>query len=252
MDFADLISDLSTGSYTVTRRAAAVDDGHGRMKPGAQSSFPIQAACVQPRGRELLRLPEGRRADEARMVYTLTELLVGGQAASHEADLILIDGATYEVSSVDRWPDPEGGPPGFVSMVMAVYAVPGGPVVPIPPAAHLLLVDCPSAPIPLFQAAGGGVAPIDWTALDGGASQIDALVGLLMAPAAAGEDVIVVPPFQSVAGFGAWPVGTILWALASGLGLYSSVPVGKWTRRLGVVQDGGALLFQLGEPAQKE
>ena len=122
MDLAGLIADFATGSYTVTRRAAATTDGHGRNVAGATSSISIVAAVAPASGRDLLRLPEGRRANETRMVLTATALLVGGQGAANEADLISIDGASWEVQHVEVWRQPGVDAAGYKALVQAVTA----------------------------------------------------------------------------------------------------------------------------------
>lgn len=108
LDAADLIDSLSTGTYTVTRRAAATNDGHGRAVAGSTSTLTITASVQPASGRDLMRLPEGRRTIETRVVYTTTRLLTGGQGAANEADLLTIDGASYEVEQVQTWPGAVG------------------------------------------------------------------------------------------------------------------------------------------------
>lgn len=99
----DDIDALSTGTYTVTRRAKATFSA-GRAVAGSTSTLSITAAVVPASGRDLLRLPEGRRATETRIVFTATQLVVGGQASSNEADLVNIDGATWEVQQIETFP----------------------------------------------------------------------------------------------------------------------------------------------------
>lgn len=102
-DATDLIESLGTGTYTVTRRAAATTDGHGRAVAGSTSTLTITAGVQPASGRDLQRLPEGRRTIETRVVYTITPLLTGGKGAANEADLISIEGATYEVELAQKW-----------------------------------------------------------------------------------------------------------------------------------------------------
>ncbi len=103
LDAADLIADLATGTYTVTRRAAGTYV-HGIATPGTTSTLSITAAVVPERGRDLERLPQGRQTIETRAVYTPTLMLVGAQAGANEADLITIDGDLWEVQLAERWP----------------------------------------------------------------------------------------------------------------------------------------------------
>lgn len=108
LDASDVIASLDTGSYVVTRRAAATYDTHGRAQPGGTSTITIDASVQPASGRDLLRLPEGRRSIETRVVFTPTALLVGAQGAANEADLIAIDGKTWEVQQVETWPGAVG------------------------------------------------------------------------------------------------------------------------------------------------
>lgn len=103
MDVAGLISSFSSGTYTVTRRAAATITT-GRAVAGATSSVTITASVQPASGRDLQRLPEGRRAIETLTLFTTTQLLVGGQGAANEADLVTIGGKVYEVQLVETWP----------------------------------------------------------------------------------------------------------------------------------------------------
>lgn len=97
IEAADMIEEFGD-TFTVTRRAAAVIT-NGIATAGAPSTLSIYAAIWPATGRELQRLPELRRSLETRAGVTSTQLLVGGQGASNEADLITIDGALWEVQS---------------------------------------------------------------------------------------------------------------------------------------------------------
>jgi hypothetical protein len=102
LDAARVIKSLATGTYTVTRRAAAtyVD---GEAVPGATSTFTVVGVETPASGRDLLRLPEGRRSTKTRMFYTASMLLVGAQAGAYEADQIEIDGDVWEVQKAGAW-----------------------------------------------------------------------------------------------------------------------------------------------------
>ncbi len=47
-------------------------------------------------------LPEGRRGDETRVLYTATELRLGA-TGSIDPDVVTIDGEPWEVVKIDRW-----------------------------------------------------------------------------------------------------------------------------------------------------
>lgn len=95
MSFAAVISGLRSGTYTVTRIAAPTRT-MGRAAAGSTSTLSGVVASVQPvTGRDLKTLPEGRHADDCRMIYTETALLV--------TDRVALDGDAFEVYRVRKW-----------------------------------------------------------------------------------------------------------------------------------------------------
>lgn len=110
MDISDLIESFATnadggGQLVVTRRARGTFV-RGIATPGATSTLTITAVPRPVSGRDLQRLPEGRRTQETRVFDTTTELLAGDQDGAREADLVDIegDGRPWEVQQVQRWP----------------------------------------------------------------------------------------------------------------------------------------------------
>ena len=99
----NVLSNLATGTYQVIRRAVGTIE-KGRVIAGDTSTLTIEASVQPAAGRDLLRLPEGRRTTETRTVFTSTELFVGGQGTANEADLLCIDDATWEVQHCEKWP----------------------------------------------------------------------------------------------------------------------------------------------------
>lgn len=99
-----IIRRLATHTNLVgTHRAAASLSG-GIAVPGTETLFTIDFAVVAPTpGKELQRLPELRREQESKTIYTAGAVLVGAQAGVSEADLITIDGAMYECSVASEW-----------------------------------------------------------------------------------------------------------------------------------------------------
>lgn len=108
MDLASLISSFSTGTYTVTRRQA---DGftRGIANPTIDSTFTINASVQPATGKDLLRLPEGRRTNETRVLFTTTQLYTGDQGQDYEADWVTIDGESWECQHVEDWVQAGGG-----------------------------------------------------------------------------------------------------------------------------------------------
>ena len=104
MNVAGLINSFLTGTYTLTRTTAGTYTA-GRFVAGTATTSTIRA-CVQPlRGRDLLSLPEGRRGDDTRVVYTTTLLRV--VTPSGAADKVTIDGEVFEVVHVAPWNEPQ-------------------------------------------------------------------------------------------------------------------------------------------------
>ena len=102
-DLSSVISDLNTGTYTVTRTAPNTYDSNGRLVAGSTSSIFV-VASVQPLfGRDLQQLPEGQHTSDMKAVYCATELKTQGSAQA--ADLIAIGGETYQVQKVENWSD---------------------------------------------------------------------------------------------------------------------------------------------------
>jgi hypothetical protein len=111
VDLADLVQSFSTqpgdGTYIVQRRAAATFVA-GRPVQAAPTNLSIVASIQPASGKDLLRLPEGRRSNETRVLYTTTRLLTGDQGGPNEADQVTIDGTQWEVQHCESWVQPGG------------------------------------------------------------------------------------------------------------------------------------------------
>jgi hypothetical protein len=92
---------FSSGTYTVTRRAAETDDTHGRRVAGATSTLSIVASIQPMSGRDLQGLPEGQRSDENVTIYTTTFLTT--RSPTNAPDLVTFGGEPYEVFRVETW-----------------------------------------------------------------------------------------------------------------------------------------------------
>lgn len=110
LDVADLIesfaADAPNGGRISGVRRAKTTYVNGIAVAGATTPLEIIFRSRPASGRDLQRLPEGRRTEETRVGDTTTELYAGGQAAPFEADLLDIDGdgRLWEVQQVQRWP----------------------------------------------------------------------------------------------------------------------------------------------------
>lgn len=120
MDVQGLIESFLTGTYTVTR-VSGIAYVNGRASAGSTSTLSIDASVHPAAGNDLLRLPEGQRTIETRIVFTTTELKEGSEGSTYKADKVSIDGALWEVQTVESWrPDPGTDAPYFRCIVQAV------------------------------------------------------------------------------------------------------------------------------------
>lgn len=91
-------------THIVTRRpSGSFADGLPRSA-SPLAPIEIRAFFAPAGGRDLLRLEEGRRAQETKQGFTTTQLFAGGQNATYEADLVEIDGELWEVQHAEPWP----------------------------------------------------------------------------------------------------------------------------------------------------
>lgn len=101
MDLSDVIASFTTGTYVVTRASGPGTYTGGRLVAPNTTTLPVDA-CVQPtEGRDLRKLSEGERVREAKTVFSVDELKT--RSAANAADVIAIDGDSYEVVKVQRF-----------------------------------------------------------------------------------------------------------------------------------------------------
>lgn len=100
-DLCDAVEMLESGTYTVKRRDPA---GYvrGRRVPSLETIFDVDASVQPASGLEVQRLPEGKRNRETMVVFSCVELKTA-QRGLQEPDILIIDGALFEVESVKRW-----------------------------------------------------------------------------------------------------------------------------------------------------
>lgn len=91
---------LNLKPYTVTRTTPAAPV-NGRKVAGTTSTLPITANIQPANGEELETLPEHRRKNDVRVIYTETELFV--EDATHEPDRIAIGSTVFEVFKCEPW-----------------------------------------------------------------------------------------------------------------------------------------------------
>jgi hypothetical protein len=100
-DLSGAIRNLASGTYVVTRRAAGAYGADGRLDVAASTTLQIRAVAHPASGATLERLPEGKRTSDTMSVFTETELRTA--SPTQAPDKITIDGADYEVQTVERW-----------------------------------------------------------------------------------------------------------------------------------------------------
>lgn len=93
MPLADAVSALAFETLAATRPTGAFVAGV--WTPAAATAFTLQASATQASGRDLQRLPEGRRTTGGIRLITTTELRVG--------DRVTWQGSDYEVGAVANW-----------------------------------------------------------------------------------------------------------------------------------------------------
>lgn len=106
MSLEDVVDDFATrdgngdGTYNVLRRSQGTYDANGRYSgPGASTTLRIVASVQPVSGRDLVVVPVGQRTDEARVIYTATQLLT--RTPTREPDVITVGGEPYAVYRVD-------------------------------------------------------------------------------------------------------------------------------------------------------
>ena len=104
---ADILTDLGLPNYTVTRTAQATWT-NGIAVPGSTSTLSVLGAFWPANGRDMLRLPEARRAQATMKGVVDTALFTGGEGSPYEADQITIDGVAWEIQHVGSWTNSPG------------------------------------------------------------------------------------------------------------------------------------------------
>lgn len=102
-NLAGVIPNFGTGTYAVTRRAAASYDSDGKVVLPAPTVVNVDASIHRVAGRDLQRLPEGVRAEETIKIFTTVPLYT--KDAAHEPDVVNAHGYDWEVVTVDGWGD---------------------------------------------------------------------------------------------------------------------------------------------------
>lgn len=100
---AQLISKFGK-QYKVTRQRKDGAYINGRWAPTGNLETLQITASVQPlSGDELQMLPEGERTAETKRLYTTTKLNSLNESEQMNADIITIDGSSWEVHKAEAW-----------------------------------------------------------------------------------------------------------------------------------------------------
>lgn len=95
-DIESIVEDFAD-PYVVTRQGAVNYDTVPGQPTAAASTTVNITACVQaPSGRDLMRMPEGLREEQTRIVYTGTALQL-----LPSPDTIAIEGADWQLETVE-------------------------------------------------------------------------------------------------------------------------------------------------------
>lgn len=112
MDPTTLLASFQTGTYSV-RRVAQGTFQHGKEVQGAVTTLTINGVVYPATGQDLMRLDEGQRSVETRVVLTPTKLEGGGIGNQFETDLVDLDSVgvvagtgLWQVQHREAWMDP--------------------------------------------------------------------------------------------------------------------------------------------------
>lgn len=101
MALSGVIDAFKTGTYLVSRHAAATYDVNGNLVIASPTLLNIDM-CIQPvSGRDLQALPEGHHATDLRRAYSKTELFT--RTPSNDPDFVAIGAEIWEVITVSAW-----------------------------------------------------------------------------------------------------------------------------------------------------
>lgn len=102
MNLAPAVASLAFDAITIERRVGSYVNGVWTPSV-SPTSLPIRASIQPINGRDIERLPEGRRSKAAIAIYTTTPLLLDDVATSQMADVITWRGKRWQVDHVESW-----------------------------------------------------------------------------------------------------------------------------------------------------
>jgi hypothetical protein len=87
--------------FTVTRPTGSYVKG--KWVPGGSTTITIMASVQPLKGLEIQLVPEARRYSQSVKLYTNTQLQVGINGTSENADILSAFGFNFEIISVEPW-----------------------------------------------------------------------------------------------------------------------------------------------------
>lgn len=101
----DVIEGIGSAATFAVTRAAAPSMAGGIYAAGSTSALSVRAVEWPLKGRELLRLLNGRTGIELRQLVTTSAILIPENAASGGAggDKVTIGGFEFEVENSEKW-----------------------------------------------------------------------------------------------------------------------------------------------------
>jgi len=100
MNLSRLVDRFATGTYVVTRAAAATSYTDGVRAAPSTTTLSVVGAVQPIPGKDLERLPEGIRDSDVRYIWTKVALRCGPDT---EPDQVAIEGASWQVEEVRDW-----------------------------------------------------------------------------------------------------------------------------------------------------
>lgn len=101
-DLSGVVQDLAPAAQVLVFRSSADTYTNGRLDTPATVVNILVTAVVEPISpRDLQRLPEGSRIQDATSLWTDTELFT--QGLGQAPDVFQVDGDLYQVQSVQAW-----------------------------------------------------------------------------------------------------------------------------------------------------
>lgn len=94
---------LGKRTISYIRRTVAVASATGRPSTSLAAAVEFEASVQPLNGIEIQQLPEGERSRDSRKLYTTTALRTASAGSGAAADRIVIDGANYEVHTVQPY-----------------------------------------------------------------------------------------------------------------------------------------------------